>query len=187
MPEAPKLHFNPFTEEALNLGFEIQMCLVLIKACAVFPVPSHWTNTKDARIHHKYDVERVPQSTFISASGGETSADLQSAGEGESRALAWLSKGVVLLGGNCSVGLPGSLHSGSILSSNCSLWLLKYSLEGTTSWSRRYSYSFMDRALNTHFYLLGQFMSSLKGRKWPEVEAGLTSHLATLDQRALVY
>lgn len=36
MPEAPKLHFNPFTEEALILGFEIQMCLVLIKACVLF-------------------------------------------------------------------------------------------------------------------------------------------------------
>ena len=93
MPEAPKLHFNPFTEEALILGFEIQMCLVLIKACAVFPVPSHWTNTKDARIHHKYYVERIPQSTFISASGGEASTDLQSAGEGESRALATCPRG----------------------------------------------------------------------------------------------
>lgn len=61
--------------------------------CAVFPVPSHWTNTKDARIHHKYDAERVPQSTFISASGGEASANLQIAGEGGSRALATRPRG----------------------------------------------------------------------------------------------
>lgn len=46
MPEAPKLHFNPFTEEALILGFEIQMCLVLIKACVLFFQFPHWTNAK---------------------------------------------------------------------------------------------------------------------------------------------
>lgn len=37
------------------------------------------------------------------------------------------------------------------------------------------------------FYLPGQLMSCLRGCKWPVVEAGLTSHLAALDQRALVY
>lgn len=60
MPEAPKLHFNRFTEEALILGLESQMGLVLIKACAVFLVSSHWTHAKDTRIHHKHDVKGAP-------------------------------------------------------------------------------------------------------------------------------
>lgn len=65
MPEAPKLHFNHFTEEALMLGLEAQMSLVLIKACAVLLVPSHRTNAKDPGIHHERCVERAPQPTVL--------------------------------------------------------------------------------------------------------------------------
>lgn len=70
------------------LGSEVQMHLVLIRAYAGFLVPSDWTHAKDTRIHHQCDVKRTPQSTFVSASGGEATTHLQGSREGESRALA---------------------------------------------------------------------------------------------------
>lgn len=115
MPEAPKLHFNHFTEEALIVGLELQICLVLIKACVLFPVPSHQTNAKHARIYHQCYVKRTPQSTFVSASGGQATADLQSPGAGESSALAMAVH---------PCGSPGGQH-------HCHFWPDSSSLEAT--------------------------------------------------------
>lgn len=65
------------------LGTQIQLYLVLIKPHAVFPVPSHWADAEDARIHHKHFPEGSLQSILVSAGGEEAAASIQNPREGE--------------------------------------------------------------------------------------------------------